>query len=89
MAKALAPSGRDCYSAHLLADVAQLVEHLTCNQGVASSIPAVGTKTVKKASKQLLAFLLWLFPTGKTLPPKPAPSEAGSACGMPSSKLLS
>lgn len=26
------------------AGVAQLVEHLTCNQGVASSIPAAGTK---------------------------------------------
>ena len=27
------------------AGVAQLVEHLTCNQGVASSIPAAGTKS--------------------------------------------
>ena len=26
-----------------VAGVAQLVEHLTCNQGVASSIPAAGT----------------------------------------------
>ncbi len=29
------------------AGVAQLVEHLTCNQGVASSIPAAGTKLGK------------------------------------------
>ena len=29
------------------AGVAQLVEHLTCNQGVASSIPAAGTKIDK------------------------------------------
>ncbi len=31
------------HNAPLLAGVAQLVEHLTCNQGVASSIPAAGT----------------------------------------------
>ena len=30
------------------AGVAQLVEHLTCNQGVASSIPAAGTKLKKQ-----------------------------------------
>lgn len=52
------------YNAQLLADVAQLVEHLTCNQGVASSIPAVGTKQKKKALDfQGLFFLLQYSPT--------------------------
>ena len=31
------------HNSDLFAGVAQLVEHLTCNQGVASSIPAAGT----------------------------------------------
>lgn len=37
------------------AGVAQLVEHLTCNQGVASSNPAAGT-TFTKSSLQTAAF---------------------------------
>lgn len=32
------------HNPEFLAGIAQLVEHLTCNQGVASSIPAAGTK---------------------------------------------
>ena len=31
------------HNSDFFAGVAQLVEHLTCNQGVASSIPAAGT----------------------------------------------
>ena len=31
------------HNSNFFAGVAQLVEHLTCNQGVASSIPAAGT----------------------------------------------
>ena len=35
------------HNSDLFAGVAQLVEHLTCNQGVASSIPAAGTNLKK------------------------------------------
>ena len=35
------------HNADFLAGIAQLVEHLTCNQGVASSIPAAGTNSKK------------------------------------------
>ncbi len=38
--------------------VAQLVEHLTCNQGVASSIPAAGTK-FKPLNFRIKRFLLF------------------------------
>ena len=31
------------HNADFLAGIAQLVEHLTCNQGVVSSIPTAGT----------------------------------------------
>jgi hypothetical protein len=39
------------------AGVAQLVEHLTCNQGVASSNPAAGTKF--KSSLLKAAFFIY------------------------------
>lgn len=45
-----------------LAGIAQLVEHLTCNQGVASSNPAAGT-TVKKEQPFKAVFLRLLLST--------------------------
>ena len=39
----LAKKAEYLHNSDFFAGVAQLVEHLTCNQGVASSIPAAGT----------------------------------------------
>ena len=41
----LAKKAEYLHNSDFFAGVAQLVEHLTCNQGVASSIPAAGTKS--------------------------------------------
>ena len=45
------------HNSDFFAGVAQLVEHLTCNQGVASSIPAAGTNFKKTASFEAVFFL--------------------------------
>ena len=45
------------HNSDFFAGVAQLVEHLTCNQGVASSIPAAGTNSKKTASFKAVFFL--------------------------------
>ena len=41
----LAKKAEYLHNSDFFAGVAQLVEHLTCNQGVASSIPAAGTNS--------------------------------------------
>ena len=43
--QALVAAGRRCYPLAARAGIAQLVEHLICNQGVAGSNPAAGTTT--------------------------------------------
>lgn len=43
----LAKKAEYLHNSDFFAGVAQLVEHLTCNQGVASSIPAAGTNSKK------------------------------------------
>ena len=59
------------HNADFLAGIAQLVEHLTCNQGVASSIPAAGTKILIANQLVMLVcdfsclYALWHF--GQTL----------------------
>ena len=45
------------HNSDFFAGVAQLVEHLTCNQGVASSNPAAGTKF--KSSLLKAAFFIY------------------------------
>ena len=45
----------------LSAGVAQLVEHLTCNQGVASSNPAAGTNIQKRL--EILGVFFRLIPS--------------------------
>ena len=49
------------HNSDFFAGVAQLVEHLTCNQGVASSIPAAGTSS-KKPLLLKRFFLAHIFP---------------------------
>ena len=49
------------HNSNFFAGVAQLVEHLTCNQGVASSIPAAGTNS-KKPLLLRRFFLAHIFP---------------------------
>ena len=59
------------HNSDFFAGVAQLVEHLTCNQGVASSIPAAGTiipianQLVKLVCDFSCLYTLWHF--GKIL----------------------
>ena len=45
------------HNSDLFAGVAQLVEHLTCNQGVASSIPAAGTNSKNRFFIEAVFFL--------------------------------
>jgi hypothetical protein len=53
-----------------VAGIAQLVEHLICNQGVAGSNPAAGTRNLK-ASQELTEIRVgWQGILGVVLPPR-------------------
>ena len=49
------------HNSDFFAGVAQLVEHLTCNQGVASSNPAAGTNIQKRL--EILGVFFRLIPS--------------------------
>jgi hypothetical protein len=61
------------------AGIAQSVEHLICNQGVAGSNPAAGTSVLRRASPFQRLLAGWTVRHAATLPARPMTTNDSTA----------